>query len=128
MAVISFDANKGLPSMTTKTPEEIVSDFVSNHAIVDKHLAIAFKAAQRMAEDVEAGIKAGLSTQLEAKSFLAAHRAAAGEIAAVAYNFADLHITGTEIAKRNGVDLGRLTSVGGVQLPEPEVSVMDGGR
>ncbi len=111
-----------------RTPEEIVSAFVTNHALVDKHLAAAYKAALKMAKDVEEGIKAGMSTQIEAKSFLAQHRAAAGSVAEVAAIFAELHRDGTESAKANGVDLGRLTTVGGVALPEPEFTTMDGGR
>lgn len=108
-----------------KTPEQIVSAFVKDHAIVDKHLAAAYKAALRMARSAEEGIKIGMVKQFEAKSFLAEHRAAAGEIAAVAAVFADLHIIGTEHAKANGVDLGSMTSVGGVQLPPQPKS---GGR
>lgn len=108
-----------------KEPEQIVADFVKDHALVDKHLAIAYKAALRMAKNAEEGIKIGMVRQLAAKSFLAGHRAGAGEIAAAAATFADLHIIGTEHAKANGVDLGSLTSVGGVQLPPQPKS---GGR
>lgn len=108
-----------------KTKEDIVSDFVSNHAIIDKHLAAAYEAGLRMAKQVEVGISAGMVTQLAAKTFLAKHRAAAGRIADVAAEFADLHVTGTEHAKRNGVDLGSLISVGGVALPPQPKS---GGR
>lgn len=108
-----------------KTPDEIVSAFVADHAIVDKHLAAAYRAALRMAKNVEEGIKAGMLKPLQAKSFLAEHRGAAGKIADVAADFADLHVIGTEHAKANGVDLGSLTSVGGVQLlPQPK----SGGR
>jgi len=108
-----------------KTPEEIVSAFVKDHAIVDKHLAAAYKAALRMAKNVDEGIKIGMVTQIAAKQFQSKHRAAAGEIASVAAVFADLHVIGTEHAKANGVDLGSMTSVGGVSLPPQPKS---GGR
>lgn len=108
-----------------KTPEEVVGAFVKDHALVDKHLAAAYKAAIRMAKNVEVGIVMGMVKQLEAKSFLAEHRAAAGEIAAVAETFAELHIIGTGHAKANGVDLGSMSSIGGVSLPPQPKS---GGR
>ncbi len=111
-----------------KEPADIVAAFVENHALVDKHLAAAYRAAMKMAKDVEEGIKAGMTTQIEAKLFLAQHRAAAGDIADVAATFAALHSQGSGIAQRNGVDLGRLTTVGGVELPQPEIVIMGGGR
>lgn len=111
-----------------KEPADLVASFVANHALVDKHLAAAYRAAMKMAKETEDGIKAGMVTQLEAKLFLAQHRSAAGKIADIAAIFAELHKIGTEHAKANGVDLGRLTTVGGVQLPEPEFTTMSGGR
>lgn len=126
MVLNSIEPNKVIEM--AKEPSDIVAAFVANHALVDKHLASAYRAAMKMAKDVEEGIKAELVTQLDAKLFLAQHRAAVGEIAKVAALFAELHKTGTEIAKANGVDLGRLTSVGGVQLPEPDFTTMGGGR
>lgn len=115
-------------SKKSNEPADIVARFVKNHALVDKHLALAYRAAQAMARDVEDGIKAGMTTQLEAKSFLADHRAAAGDIASVASTFSALHVKGVEIAKANGADLGSLTTVGGVALPVPEFTVFGGGR
>lgn len=127
MALSLVNANKETLPMA-KTPEDIVASFVANHALVDKHLAAAYRAALKMAKDTEEGIKVGMVSQLDAKSFLARHRAAAGDIAAVAATFSDLHVSGVAIAKANNVDLGTLTTVGGVALPVPEFSTMDGGR
>lgn len=122
MVLFSNEANR--VSEMAKTPEEIVANFVRNHALVDKHLAAAFKAAERMVKDTDEGIRANMVTQLEAKLFQAQHRAAPGLIAAAAAAFAELHIKGTELAQRNKVDLGKLTSVGGVPL----IVTKDGGR
>lgn len=123
MVLFLDDTHKELLPMA-KTPEEIVASFVKNHALADKHLAAAFKAAERMVKDVDEGIRANMVTQLEAKLFQAKHRAAPGLIATAATALAELHIEGTAIAKRNKVDVGKLTSVGGVPL----VVTKDGGR
>lgn len=125
--VISSNSPQKVIDMA-KEPADIVASFVANHALVDKHLAAAYRAAMKMAKETEDGIKAGMVTQIEAKLFLAQHRAAAGEIANVAALFAELHKSGTAIAKANGVDLGNLTTVGGVALPQPEFTTMSGGR
>lgn len=112
----------------SRSPEEIVSRFVKNHELVDKHLALAYKAGLAMAKEVEEGLKAGMVAGIPAKTFLAAHRAAAGEIAAVAERYANLHELGYAHAQANGITLGRITRVGGVDLPQPEFTTMDGGR
>lgn len=113
----------------TATHSDIVAEFVVNHEIVDKHLAKAYRAALRMAVEVEAGLEIGMVPNgLEAKKFLAAHRSAAGKIAEAALFLAELHVTGTELARANGVDLGKIKSVGGVDLPQPDFETMDGGR
>lgn len=116
--------------MTTETqdPSSIVAQFVENHVQIDKYLTRAHRVAQRMAENVEDGLRAGMLSGIEAKQFLASHRAATGKVAEVAMIFADLHHTGYEIAKANGITLGRITSVGGVDLPQPEFTTFDGGR
>jgi hypothetical protein len=113
----------------TATPSDIVASFVENHALADKYLAKAYRAAMRMAVEVEAGLEIGMVTNgLEAKEFLAGHRTAPGKIAEVALFLAALHSHGTELAKANGVDLGKIKSVGGVDLPQPDFETMDGGR
>jgi len=113
----------------TPTPSEIVSSFVDKHALADRHLALAYRAAIQMAKDTEDGLKIGMVPNgLEAKRFLAAHRSAAGKIAEAALFLAELHVTGTELARANGVDLGKIKSVGGVDLPQPDFETMDGGR
>lgn len=110
------------------TKEEIVASFVKNHAVAERALNTAYKAALKMAKDVEEGIKLGMVSGLDAKSFIWEHREAVGEVAKAAAFLAELHKTGTAIAQSNGVDLGRLESVGGVTIPIPEFTVMDGGR
>ena len=50
------------------------------------------------------------------KQFLAEHRELPGIITHAAAFAARLHNTGTAIAEDNGVDLGSVTSVGGVML------------
>lgn len=111
----------------TRTKEEITAAFVKNHAVAEKALNTAYKAALKMAKDVEEGIAAGMVSGLDAKSFIWEHRAAPGKIAEVAANLATLHKAGTSIAQANGVDLGRIETVGGVTIPIPEFSTMGGG-
>ncbi len=108
-----------------RTPEQIVEAFVKNHALLDKHLAAAHKVAQKMAKDVEEGIGLGMVRGLEAKSFLAGHRKLPGVVADAALYGSELHKQGTKIAQDNGVDLGSLTTVGGVTIGG--VVVMGGG-
>lgn len=112
----------------TKTPEQIVADFVKHHKLAERNLHNAYAASLKMAKGVEDGIKAGMVRGLDAKSFIWKHREAVGKIAEAAAFLADLHKDGTAIAQTNGVDLGSLDSVGGVTIPVPEFSVMDGGR
>lgn len=111
----------------TRSPEDIVAAFVKNHALVDKHLAAAYQAALAMAKDTEEGISTGMmSDALDAKDFLATHRELPGLIARSASFAADLHKRGTAIAKANGVDLGSVTTVGGVLFGG--IVIMGGGR
>lgn len=112
----------------TRTKEEITAAFVKNHAIAERALNTAYKSALKMAKDVEDGIKLGMVSGLDAKSFIWEHREAPGKIAEASAHLATLHKTGTAIAQSNGVDLGRLETVGGVTIPAPEFTTMDGGR
>lgn len=110
-----------------RTKEEITASFVKNHAVAERALNTAYKAELNMAKDVEEGIKLGMVAGLEAKSFIWEHRAAPGKVAEAAAYLATLHKTGTAIAQANGVDLGRIETVGGVTIPVPEFSTMGGG-
>lgn len=116
--------------MTASSEEmgEIVAKFVTNHKLVDKHLALAYRASLKMAKDAEDGIKGGMIAKgLEAKGFLAKHRELPGLIAHAADFAADLHIAGTDIATANGVDVGTIDNVGGVPFPQPDFHTEGGG-
>ena len=112
--------------MTVK--EDIVQRGVEAHALIDKHLARAFKAAEKYAGVVENAITAGMfqGRALVAKEMLADARSLPGEIAAAARHAAHLHRSGTDVAIANDVDLGTVTSVGGVELPA-SIGIMGGG-
>lgn len=110
--------------MTTK--EEVVSDGVDAQALMDRHLTKAIKAAERYGKAIEGAINTEMfSSALEAKLMLAQARALSGKIAECAAEAARLHISGTALAVANGVDLGSVTTVGGV--PFPGMSTMGGG-
>jgi len=116
--------------MTNKrTPSDVVAECVTAHAEADKFLARAYRSQLKLLDAVEEGLELGMvSDGMKAKQFIWGHRQALGIIAAAAKALADLHPIGTELAKANGVDLGKITEAGGVRLPQPEVSVFDGGR
>lgn len=105
--------------MTKLTPEEISLAGVKEHALIDKHLTLAHKAANRYAEKVIApAIEAGMFNKaLEAKVMLAHARSLPGVIAMAMKHGADLHVSATAVAIANGVDtLGSPATVGGVTL------------
>jgi hypothetical protein len=82
-----------------------------------------------MAKIAEEGLKLGMIADgMEAKDYIWSLRAALGKIADAGKAYAALHPTGTAHAKANGVDLGKITEAGGVKLPQPEFTTMDGGR
>lgn len=103
----------------TPTMEEIIQRGVKEHALIDKHLELARKAAHRYAEQVvKPAVEVGMFPKaLEAKKMLAHARSLPGKIAEAALHGADLHISGTAVAAANGVDdLGSPATVGGVTL------------
>ncbi|HBF30877.1 hypothetical protein [Rhizobium sp.] len=113
----------------TKTPEEIVSICVESHAIVDRHLDKAYKRQQVMIDAIEDGLAVGMIADgSAAKQFAWGHRLALGKIAEAGKILADLHPIGTQHAKDNGADLGRITEAAGITLPQPEVSTFSGTR
>jgi hypothetical protein len=108
------------------TKEDIVADGVKAQALMDKHLTAAMKAAERYAGAIKDAIEAEMFEKaLEAKLILAQARTLPGQIAACAAAAASLHISGTELAKANNVDLGSVTTLGGVDWPG--MSTMGGG-
>lgn len=109
---------------------EIVSRGVKAQAVVDKNLATAHRGAVQYAKVIEDAVKNGMfDSGLEAKRMLAQARSLPGKIAEVAQLAADLHITGTALAVANDVDLGTVTTVGGVEFVKRDggMSTMGGG-
>lgn len=109
--------------------EKVVATCVKSHAMIERHLSEAYSLQEAMVEAIEKGIADGMIADgAEAKKFLWGHKAALGKIADAGLALADLHPIGTQHAKANGVDLGRITEVGGITLPEPEMSTFSGTR
>ena len=114
--------------MSEPTPETVVSECVNGHALADKNLAKAYRNQERMLKAVEEGLGLGMIADgMAAKQFIWGHRVALGKIAEAALALANLHPTGTAFAKANGADLGKITNAGGIDLPQPEFTVMSGG-
>lgn len=116
------------------TPEiktAIVERGVKSQALLDKHLASAHKQAKAYEKVIEAGVSNGFfSSGLEAKLHLAKTRMIAGKIAEAAALAAELHIVATQVTTDNGVDLGSVTTVGGVPFVKRDdgmMSPMSGG-
>lgn len=114
---------------TAKEPSEIVSACVTGHASIDRHLARAYSEGEKMLKAVEDGLELGMIPDgMAAKDFIWSHRAALGKIADAGKAYAAVHPTGTDHAKANGADLGKITEAGGIKLPQPEFEVFGGGR
>ncbi|MGA1801496.1 hypothetical protein [Rhizobium sp. HT1-10] len=97
--------------------QDIVAAGVKEQALIDKHLALAYKAAGRYSKVVENAVIAGMIPKaLDAKKMLAESRVLPGKIAEAAVLGAELHISGTAVAVANDVDLGSPVSVGGVKI------------
>lgn len=113
----------------TATPESVVSTCVNCHSLNDRDLAKVYNHQEKMIKAVEDGLELGMIKDgMAAKQFIWGHRAALGKIAEAAKALADLHPLGTAFAKENGVDLGKITNAGGIDLPQPEFTTFDGGR
>jgi hypothetical protein len=112
-----------------KTPVDIVSDMVALHAGLDRDLANAYRKGGKMVKAVEDGLSLGMIADgMAAKQYIWQMRCALGDIADAGLAYAALHPIGTQHAKDNGVDLGRITEAGGVKLPQPEILPMGLGR
>jgi len=112
------------------TKTEIVTRGVKAQAVIDKNLAGAHRAAVQYAKVIEDAVKGGMfGSGLEAKHMLAQARSLPGKIAEAAALAAELHISGTELAVANDVDLGTVETVGGVTFVRREdgMSTMSGG-
>lgn len=110
--------------------QEIVQKGVKAQAVIDKNLAGAYRAAGQYAKVIEDAVKAGMfDSGLEAKHMLAQARSLPGKIAEAARLAAELHISGTDLAIANDVDLGTISTVGGVEFVKRGggMSTMSGG-
>lgn len=102
--------------MPFETVEEIVTAGVSAQALVDKHLAAAYKAAGKLVKVTEAGVSQGMVQGIAAKVIIGDARAAQGDIARVAATFGRLHQAQTTAAIEAGSDLGSVTTAGGITI------------
>lgn len=112
--------------MPLETIEEVVDAGVKAQAAIDRHLAAAYKAAAQLTKVTERGVALGMVQGIGAKKIIGDARAAQGHVAAVASVFAQLHHVQTEACKAAGMDMGSVTSAGGVLIGG--VSTMGGGR
>ncbi|MCZ7855992.1 hypothetical protein O9X81_05145 [Agrobacterium salinitolerans] len=117
---------------TTEKKSEIVANGVDAQALLDRHLAKAYRAGVLYAQVIEEAVKNGFFVNpLEAKRMLAQARSLSGKIAEAAELAAELHLSGTQLAKDNDVDLGSVTSVGGVDFVRRDTGMITpfgGGR
>lgn len=112
--------------MALDTVEEIVSAGISAQALVDKHLAAAYRAAEKLTKVTVRGIEEGMVRGIAAKQIIADSRAAQGEIARVAGLFASLHRVQTDACIEAGSDMGDVTTAGGITIGG--MGTMSGGR
>lgn len=112
--------------MALETVEDIVSAGVAAQASIDKHLALAYKAAKRLTAVTEAGVAQGMVQGIAAKKIIADARSGQGAIAAVAGHFATLHQAQTTASVAAGADLGSVTTAGGITIGG--VGTLGGGR
>lgn len=109
-----------------ETVDDVVNAGVAAQALIDKHLAAAYKAAAKLTKVTEAGVSLGMVQGIAAKQIIGDARSAQGQIAAVASAFATLHQAQTAASVAAGADLGSVTTAGGITIGG--VSVMGGGR
>lgn len=112
--------------MALETIPDIVSAGVEAQALIDKHLAKAHAAAETLIRVTERGVEEGLVIGIEAKTIIGDARAAAGIIGAAAAAFGRLHRLQTDACIAAEVDLGSVTTAGGITIGG--VSVMGGAR
>lgn len=112
--------------MAELSDEDLVSKGVKEQAMIDSLLAKAHKQAGALVKTTEEAIRRGWVQGIAAKQVLADARAAQGQVAAAAGDFAKLHRVQTDILIANGNDLGSVTTAGGIVIGG--VSVMSGGR
>lgn len=102
--------------MALTTIEDVVQAGVETQALIDKHLARAYAAAKKLTAVTERGVELGMAQGILAKRIIGMARACQGRVGEVADNFAELHELQTQICKDNDVDLGSITTAGGVTI------------
>jgi hypothetical protein len=112
--------------MSLTTIPEIVDAGVLAQFEIDKFLTKAYEAAGRLVEVTKRGIEEGMVQGIAAKTIIADARAAQGSIAVVAAQFAVLHQAQTDACVAAGVDMGSISTAGGVTIGG--VSPLGGGR
>lgn len=99
-----------------ETMEEVAAEGIIAQANIDRYLSKAYKAALRNVEVTERGVELGMARDVKAKLVIARARAAAGSVALAAEIAAELHQLQVEICQANDVDLGNLTTAGGITI------------
>jgi len=116
---------------TQEEKYKIVERGVNAQAQINKYLAKAHKAAEDYADVIADAVENGFfASGLTAKRDLSHARTLPGKIAEAALVGAELHILGTQLATDNEVDLGSVTSVGGVDFVKRDnggITIMSGG-
>ena len=112
--------------MALETIPDIVSAGVDDHVRLDKHLARAYAVGVHLVQVTERGVEEGMIQGIAAKQVIADARAALGLVAVAAAAYAKLHQVQTDACVADEVDLGSVTTAGGVVIGG--VSVMGGGR
>lgn len=109
-----------------ETVEDVVNAGVEAQAKIDRYLAKAYAAAERLTAVTEKGVSLGMVQGIAAKTVIGDARAAAGIIGAAAAAYSRLHQVQTDACVAAGADLGSVTTAGGVTIGG--VSVMGGAR
>lgn len=108
-----------------ETIEEVVQAGVEAQAQIDRYLAKAYAHAKKLTEATEKGVELGMVQGIAAKSIIGRARHLQGAIGALAADFALLHREQTDACIDAGVDLGSVTTAGGITIGG--VSTQGGG-
>lgn len=98
------------------TVDEVVAAGVEAQAKIDKYLAKAYDAARDLTAVTERGVELGMVRGIDAKIIIGDVRSLQGRIGEIAANFGLLHQRQTDACKEAGVDLGNVTTAGGVVI------------
>lgn len=121
MAVISFDENKGLPSMTTK--QEFVGAAANTLAEIERNLEAIKPLLDRLHGQIGDCYDAGVGKHSEAVRIRNGIESVRGQVSGALEKLLATHAKCTAIAIREGCDVPpNLAIDGGLVVP------MDGGR